>query len=578
MLTCDILRIPFSKSGTFLKITGITPSKSGRVMIATARKIPFIDFATKSPPTDYYEIALLKGEREVKYRAHSSPWQLTLDAAQGSATFAFMDDDTLLFSTRGLSVRFLPCHSLCTLTLHGDRGCDMVDYRGLCTHLARSGSGATLAVTKSTTVAGETGPYHDTPYTLTFRGRDGANGALRFDRFGQLWHGALPSMAVTLKERRREWESWLQRMPPVPQRLTEAAQEAWYVLWNCTARAEGLYTRRPILMSKNWMNQVWSWDNCFNALAVAGADPQLAFDQLLLFFDRQSPSGMLPEPLSDSMDHYGYVKPPIYGWTIARLVTRLGRKACLHFVRHAYAPVANTTRWWYTERDNDCDGMCEYHHGNDSGWDNAAIFDQGYPTEGADLAAHLVMQMEGLALMADMLGRKPDAARWRAMAGQQLAVLLKQGVKRNRFFSPLNHRRDAKERECLLNYIPMILGRRLPATVRAALVSDLSEGGPFLTQHGLATQSPESRKYTPNGYWRGPIWAPSTYLIFDGLVDAGETALAGTIAERFCMMCARSPGMWENYDAQSGKGLCCPGYSWTAAVFILLAQWLREQE
>ena len=37
----------------------------------------------------------------------------------------------------------------------------------------------------------------------------------------------------------------------------------------------------------------------------------------------------------------------------------------------------------------------------------------------------------------------------------------------------------------------------------------------FLTENGLATEMPKSNKYESNGYWRGPIWAPTTYLLVD---------------------------------------------------------------
>jgi hypothetical protein len=67
-------------------------------------------------------------------------------------------------------------------------------------------------------------------------------------------------------------------------------------------------------------------------------------------------------------------------------------------------------------------------------------------------------------------------------------------------------------------------------------------------------------------------------LIFDGLAQGGESGLARTIAERFCEMCRRSPGFWENYDALTGQGLDCPGYTWTAACFLLMAEWLHAAE
>jgi hypothetical protein len=43
-------------------------------------------------------------------------------------------------------------------------------------------------------------------------------------------------------------------------------------------------------------------------------------------------------------------------------------------------------------------------------------------------------------------------------------------------------------------------------------------------------------------------------------------------------MCLKAGGFWENYDALTGIGQRCPGYSWTASVFLLLAEWLHKDE
>jgi glycogen debranching enzyme len=307
---------------------------------------------------------------------------------------------------------------------------------------------------------------------------------------------------------------------------------------------------------------------------VADADPELAWNQLLLFFDHQDPNGMIPDMIHDQAAIYCFTKPPIYGWTIRKLIEKCGIKVSRPYLEVLYKPVSRLTEWWYTMRDFDGDGMCQYHHGNDSGWDNATLFDQGYPTEGADLAAHLMLQSEGLSYIARAIGKKVASLRWKERADHQLSDLLTQGVRNNRFHSPLDGKIDAPETQSLLNYIPIVLGRRIPKNIRKALVSDLGPGGPFLTEWGLATESPSSTKYESDGYWRGPIWAPSTYLIFDGLVAAGEKELATLIAQRFCTLCSQDAGFWENYDALTGKGLRCPGYTWTASVFLLLAGWL----
>ena len=55
---------------------------------------------------------------------------------------------------------------------------------------------------------------------------------------------------------------------------TPAAELAAYVLWSTTVDPGGLLRRLTVLMSKHWMDKVWSWDHCFNALALAASEPR----------------------------------------------------------------------------------------------------------------------------------------------------------------------------------------------------------------------------------------------------------------------------------------------------------------
>ena len=92
-----------------------------------------------------------------------------------------------------------------------------------------------------------------------------------------------------------------------------------------------------------------------------------------------------------------------------------------------------------------------------------------------------------------------------------------------------------------------------------------------LTRWGLATENPQSPRYIADGYWRGPIWAPPTLLICDGLKRMGEDELAQEIAFKFCELVAQG-GMAENFDALSGKPLRDRAYTWTAAAYLVFAR------
>ncbi|GAG37607.1 unnamed protein product, partial [marine sediment metagenome] len=245
-----------------------------------------------------------------------------------------------------------------------------------------------------------------------------------------------------------------------------------------------------------------------------------------------------------------FCKPPIHGWTLRKLLKI--RPSLARRLGEAYGPLARWTDWWMTHRDDDGDGVPQYNHGNDSGWDNATVFDHAANVEGPDLSAFLVIQMDVLADVAQRLGRPRDARRWSQRADELLARLIEHSWRGDRFIVPSSGDHATSAGDCLLPFLPIVLGRRLPEDIRRHLVAGLKQKGRFGTRFGLATESPRSPLYEPDGYWRGPIWAPPMILICDGLAEVGERALATDLAARFCRLCARG-GFAENFDAVTGE-------------------------
>jgi glycogen debranching enzyme len=234
----------------------------------------------------------------------------------------------------------------------------------------------------------------------------------------------------------------------------------------------------------------------------------------------------------------------------------------------AYNGLSAWSRWWLNFRTPDGDGLPHYHHGNDSGWDNGTVFDVGLPAKGPDAAAFLALQMEVLADMAERLGRASDAEEWHRRSQFTFDNLLKTLWTGDRFMTRHAITGEVNEQaHSAIPCTPIVLGRRLPREIRGALADRIREN---LTEWGPATENPESPLYEPDGYWRGPIWAPPTMILVDGLRNAGETELANTIAERFCTLCANS-GFAENFDAVTGTPLCDKAYTWTSSTFLMLA-------
>jgi putative isomerase len=168
------------------------------------------------------------------------------------------------------------------------------------------------------------------------------------------------------------------------------------------------------------------------------------------------------------------------------------------------------------------------------------------------------------------LGKEAEAREWRTRSSQLLEATIKRFWTGDRFVAFRVSDGGQIDSDSLLLSMPLILGSRLPKEIQTRMVANLSKPDRYLTQNGLASEPPASRYYTPDGYWRGPIWAPTTMILVESLDEIGQQQLADTLREKFCRM-AQMQGMSENYDALTGQGLRDPAYTWTSSVYLIFA-------
>jgi glycogen debranching enzyme len=362
-----------------------------------------------------------------------------------------------------------------------------------------------------------------------------------------------------------EFGSFLQAVAPWRDDRTPGAALAAYVLWSATVEPSGFVTRESVLMSKHWMDKVWSWDHCFNALALAEGLPELALDQFLAPFDHQDEAGALPDSITHSEVLHNFVKPPIHGWTLSRLRETTGLSLQADELVEVHDRLVRWTAFWLDSRRRPGHELPYYQHGNDSGWDNSTTFDRDRVIEAPDLAAFLVLQLEVLGDLAAELGRPAEA--WKAQRDRLLERLVEELWTGEVFIAKGALSERPSSASSLLNVLPLVLGERLPEDIRQALAERVRI---HLTAHGPATEPVDSPDYASDGYWRGPIWAPSTALVEDGLRRCGFAELADTVSDRFRRLCETS-GFAENFDAETGAGLRDKAYTWTAAVYLMFA-------
>ncbi|WP_226966641.1 amylo-alpha-1,6-glucosidase [Streptomyces phaeolivaceus] len=329
---------------------------------------------------------------------------------------------------------------------------------------------------------------------------------------------------------RRSFSEFVDTVVPWRSDSAPAAELAAHVLWSATVRPAGLVGRPAVLMSKHWMDKVWSWDHCLNSLALGPGSPGLAWDRFSLPFDHQDESGALPGSVAHSEVLHNFVKPPIHGWAFGHLRRRLPDPPTPEQLTEAYGGLTRWTDFWLTVRRAPGASLPHYQHGNDSGWDNATTFDPDRVAVTADLTSVLIFQLDELARLAAELGFDDDARRRTETADALQAALLDELWDGERFLSRPAHGGTPSASASLLDLMPIVLGDRAPPKVHDRPAERIDT---HLTAFGLATEHPASPHYGPDGYWRGPIWAPATVLIEDGLRRAGHQHLADEVSARF---------------------------------------------
>lgn len=556
----DLRSVPFSRNGAYLAFS-ILPAAGGWPAGLYLRSVHGGALAARPDG----RLALVEGLRDgrvVPCRTSAAMEELVLRAGKSTLRICISEPYVVRVRGEGLGLRLTLDARAGDLLLPGPEGRWRVNSPGLLLQMmatamqgcwqVRSEEGARLAL------------------ELLPEQPDGAcEGALEEYASSWLPRAYEEPFAECAAGVAWELEHWLEHMPALPREYEAARRLAAYILWSGEVEPEGHYLRPVILMSKNWMTNVWAWDHCFNALALSYHKQVAAWDQLMTLFDQQDENGALPDMVNDRSLAWNFCKPPVHGWALGWMMAHNG-VIRTDQARQIYGPLCRWTEWWFSFRDDDRDGLPQYHHGNDSGWDNATPFIVGLPLESPDLCAFLILQMETLARLAAQLNDVEESESWQRRSEELLERLLAHFWQGDHFVALRSGDHLVADTESLFLYLPLILGKRLPQAVLRELIGGLVRPGRFLTPYGLATESPASPLYTPDGYWRGPIWAPATLLLVEGLAASGELDLARDIAKRFCDLVARN-GCAENFDALTGAPLRDKAYTWTASVFLVLA-------
>lgn len=118
-------------------------------------------------------------------------------------------------------------------------------------------------------------------------------------------------------------------------------------------------------------------------------------------------------------------------------------------------------------------------------------------------------------------------------------------------------------------FAPLFAG--IPSAQRARRLYDYLNSPAFCRLdspcYPVPSNSRRAADYSPNRYWRGPVWIQINWLLMHGLRRYGFDAYAERIRQAIVAL-PRDHGFYEYFNPETGQGHGTGQFSWTAALLL----------
>jgi len=375
-----------------------------------------------------------------------------------------------------------------------------------------------------------------------------------------------------------------------------------------------LYTpagRRWIFPQPNGARDQWTifeWDSFFNALEISIESGWHARDVVMAVLETQYPNGNIPNWRGRSSGTPDRSQPPVGSYVVLKLFGRLGD---MDLLKAAYPHLLKWHAFWRApkpggqpRRDGNADGLLEWgsdadlvagavppweenasgkqramwESGQDDlpNWEEAAFSDSAgtLTMDCLDLNCLYALDAYCLSQIANILDL-PDDYNYYLQEYEQIKALINEKLwnEREGFYYDRRWDGSFSPRKAASNFYPLLA--RIPDARKASLlIKHLLNPKEFWGEYILPSISRDDPLFKNQQYWRGTIWPPTNYLIYQGLKAYGFDAVATEYAQKSLSLFLRS---WqnfqlcpENFDSRTGEAGGQRYQSW-GPLFALIA-------
>ena len=371
----------------------------------------------------------------------------------------------------------------------------------------------------------------------------------------------------------------------------------WNTIW------DEINARPYTCISRNWNLTkfggygVWLNDQQYAALFAALLHPELARENLAVSLAGATPQGNLACLLTASDAWVDRTQLPLGTFLLWLLYLRSGSRPLLEL---AYEALVRNHAWWWRNRDPDKRGLVSYgtsdvgdglykgtHFGarNESSMDNSPIHDEAeYDRESRTLTtidvglnSLLALDAEILGLVAGELGHTGAARAYEAEA-EALRHRIGDELWDESRGSFANRLRSGAFVKSIgpTSFYPLLCAAASPDQIDR-LLRLLDDPCKFGGRFVLPSAARDDPAYSDNTYWRGRVWPPLNYLVWQGLRRSGHIQRASKLAQSSFDLFRSA---WderrlcpENFNAETGEPLDQPDtegfYNWGALMPLM---------
>lgn len=317
--------------------------------------------------------------------------------------------------------------------------------------------------------------------------------------------------------------------------------------------------------------QLFDWDTYFMGVALSydgvGEPLENSVKDFLDFTDENyGTKGYTPREIATNMPD---ALPQMCKPFLAQMALRASQTLQNYeWLRHPsadtqltyYEKLADTLAFWELARRSP-DGLFRWFNGLESGVDNnpAVSDDPADTTEGVDLQCYIYREYMAMAILAEKLGIPAEEKTYEQKA-HDLSELIRTKMWSERDGTFLNiDSRTGKfvEIKTWTNFVPLWVGIATSSQANEMIRAHLLSPREFWSPNGIRTIAKTEALYNPgSGYWRGPVWILSNYLMMHGLENYGYKKEAVQLAQETVAVLLRdlraTSGMNENYNPETG--------------------------